>query len=138
MIDSGTPSTTDPTTMPNGPASSPSPNCDSTIRSLMTKIAAPIKNHSPNCQFPRSELSGIRSNATADQGASPEAGQCSDDLVRRSNPVDDETGEQQRRLCEPSKRQCLQAFHYANPSTPAADIRGPLGGLGPSVTRFDH
>ena len=65
MIDSGTPSTTDPTTMPNGPASSPSPNLDSTIRSLTTKIAAPIKNHNPNCQFPRSELSGIKSNATA-------------------------------------------------------------------------
>ena len=68
--DSGTPSTTEPSTIPSGPppppASSP-PKRSSMIRSATRKIPAPTKNHSATSEMAID--SGTRSNATAAMSA---------------------------------------------------------------------
>src|SRR5688572_7202930 len=62
ISDSGTPSTTEPTTMPIAPPTPASPKRFSTTMSATKKTATPISIHRPSCQFPScSCASGTRS-----------------------------------------------------------------------------
>jgi len=66
MIDSGTPSTTEPTTIPMAPPVPSSPNRRSTSRSPARKTATPISIQTEYCQCDSASACAMRSNEIAD------------------------------------------------------------------------
>ena len=97
MIDSGTPSTTEPTTMPIAPPAPAAPKRRSTTRSPTRKTATPISIHRPNCQLSStSSASATRSKEIAAISApAPKPASDADEAGRNLDPAGEQAGKEQ-------------------------------------------
>ena len=110
MADSGTPSTTEPTTMPIAPPAPAVPNFLSTNQSPARKTATPISihstvSHSSMCAC----ASGTRSKAIAEIIApAPKPARIPTSLRGHLEPADEQAGDEQRRLREHPEAERIQ------------------------------